>query len=211
MKRKTYRYQNEYENTVGLFWENSPASFVKLFANIVMVDYHELKVLDLGAGEGKNSVFFASKGAKVVAVDTSENALSKFTLQPNFIESEHRIYRIQEDILELSFPNESFDIIIAYGVLHCMNSYEEIVEMIKKIQLWLKKGGYFIGATFNNEIGIPDIQDYLCEESLLEKGQFETFFHGWDIIAKEDGIISETHCTTLISHKHSISRLIAKK
>jgi cyclopropane fatty-acyl-phospholipid synthase-like methyltransferase len=165
----------------------------------------------VGAGEGKNAVFLANMNANVTAVDVSEIALSRFARQPNYENCSQRITIIKEDIRNLSFRDEEFDIIVAYGVLHCLDSKEEIFSMVGSIKKWLKKGGYFVCATFTDEIPIPKVQTYLNEKSLLSQGELEGSLDDFEILNSENSIISEIHPTTNIEHKHSIVRIIAQK
>ena len=211
MKQNKHKYQEEYENTTGLFWGNKPAKYVRLFAETISPTLTELVVLDLGAGEGKNSVYLAKMGCNVTAVDISEIALSKFYLQDDYEIYKNKINKINCNILDSAFEDLQFDIIVAYGIFHCLSSQMEIERFVEKVKKWTKTGGYFIGATFTDEIPPPVVQEYLEFESFLPFGSFEKLFSNWKIICTEDEIITETHPTSRVSHQHSITRLIAQK
>jgi 2-polyprenyl-3-methyl-5-hydroxy-6-metoxy-1,4-benzoquinol methylase len=124
------RYEVEYENSESCFWEKSPAKYVKLFCSKYVTDLENLKVLDLGAGEGKNSVFLASQGAYVTAVDISTIALSRFSLQPNYIQCKKKINSIKGDVRTIDFDNNQFDLIVAYGIFHALDDVQEIYSLI---------------------------------------------------------------------------------
>ncbi len=211
MKETTYKYQTEYENTTGCFWQPLPAKYVKYFATLPNVIIQNSLVLDIGAGEGKNSVFLADLNANVIAVDISPIALSRFKMQPNYAKCAKRIKTINEDFRTLSFEKNTFDIIVAYGILHCLDSKEEVFAMLSKISSWLKSDGYFICSTFTNKISVPDTQAYLKEDSFLAEGELENSLNNFTIIKSENEIITETHPTNNIEHQHSLVRLIAKK
>jgi len=206
-----HKYQEEYETTVGLFWENKPAKYVRLFTESINHDLTNFSVLDLGAGEGKNAVYLASLGSRVIAIDISSIALSKFSLQNNFEQCKNNIDTINCNILDVDYEECQFDLVIAYGILHCLSNQKQIELIIGKIKKWIKPNGYFIGATFTNKIPPPDIQEYLEFDSFLPEGTFEQLFAKWKIIYSEDEIITETHPTSKIPHEHSITRLIAQK
>lgn len=211
MKQNKHKYQEEYENTAGLFWENKPAKYVRLFTETIQSDLSDWEILDLGAGEGKNAVFLAGLGGKVTAIDISAVALSKFQLQPNYDHNKNNINIVNCNVLDAVFDESRFDIIVAYGLLHCLANQEEITQFIERLKKSVKSGGYFIGATFTDIIPPPSIQDYLEVESFLPTGVFEQLFGDWDIISSEDAVITECHPTSNLSHQHSITRLIAKK
>jgi hypothetical protein len=111
----------------------------------------------------------------------------------------------------LDYKANSYDIIIAYGVLHALDSREEVYTMVKKIKTWLKSGGYFIGVTFTNKIGVPIIQNYLDEKSFLNEGELKELFTEWGTLYFEDDIITESHPTSKIIHQHSLSRILTRK
>lgn len=205
------KYQIEYEQSQGCFWEKAPAKYVKLFHDKYTSDLMNLKGLDIGAGEGKNTVFLAAKGCHMTAIDISSTALSRFNMQPNYNIGKSNIETICNDLRNIKYRNNTFDIVIAYGVLHCLSSNEEVKQMLKKIKSWIKVGGYFICATFTDEIAPPEIQSYLEYESFLPIGMLEFFFADWDILEKENAMITETHPTSQVEHSHSIVRLIARK
>ncbi len=205
------KYQIEYEKSIGCFWEKVPAKYVKLFANKYCIDFHKKSVLDLGAGEGKNAVFLASKGARVKAIDISPIALSRFNQQPNYYDALENIERICEDISNIDFEDETFDIIISYGILHCLSSATEVENYIYKIKKWIVPNGYFICATFTDKILPPESQSYLEYDSFLKQGKLKELFMDWKILEVENDIISEIHPTSNTQHKHSLVRLISQK
>ncbi|MDD4437680.1 MAG: class I SAM-dependent methyltransferase [Tissierellia bacterium] len=205
------KYQIEYEQSSDCFWAKEPAKYVRLFVDKYIPNLKGFEVLDLGAGEGKNAVYLASKGANVLGVDISPIALSRFNKQPNYFTAKENIHIECKNIRECSFDKESFDLVVAYGIFHCLSSRTEIAEYISTAKSWIKKNGYFIIVTFTDEIAPPDLQSYLEYESFLKKGELESFFEGWKILEKENGIITETHPTSKIEHEHSLVRLITQK
>lgn len=211
MKKIKYKYQDEYKNSKDCFWEKTPAKYVKLLSSLHNNNFIGKSILDLGAGEGKNSVFLANLGANIISVDVSEIAISRFNLQPNYYKSHNRIKTLTEDIQNLSFKNECFDIIIAYGILHCLEDRNAIYDMVEKIKSWLKLDGYFVCVTFTNQIAPPTNQEYLNINAFLNDGELQQLFKNWKLINSEDEIITETHPTSNIKHQHSLVRLITQK
>lgn len=209
MTDQKHKYQEEYEKSTDCFWDTKPAKYVKVLSGLLNVA--GLKVLDIGAGEGKNSVFLADLGAKVTAVEISSIALNRFSFQPNYTGCHGLITSINTDISSIEFNEEEFDVIIAYGILHCFSHKADIYALLKRIKTWVKTGGYFVCATFTNLIPPPPFQDYLEKEAFLDPGELQSIFRDWDIIKTEDDIIVETHPTSNIEHSHSIVRLICKK
>jgi 2-polyprenyl-3-methyl-5-hydroxy-6-metoxy-1,4-benzoquinol methylase len=205
------KYQIEYEKSNGCFWKREPAKYVRLFVDNYCSDLQKKRVLDLGAGEGKNAVFLAAKGANVKAIDISPIALSRFNQQPNYSAGHMNIDTICDNISNLDFKDDSFDIIVAYGILHCLSSVLEVENYIHKLKKWIAPNGYFICVTFTDELLPPDSQSYLDYESFLKQGELEKLFANWKILEVENDVISEIHPTSNIEHQHSLVRLIAQK
>ncbi len=57
------------------FWGKEPSTLVIRLLNKLPNEL-DLNVLDAGCGEGKNSIAFASRGAKVIGIDCSSLAIS---------------------------------------------------------------------------------------------------------------------------------------
>jgi len=69
------QYDLEYKKTRS-FWGWEPSKFVKRIEKYSKQNYKT--VLDIGAGEGKNSFFLAEKGLRVTAVEVSIYAIKNF-------------------------------------------------------------------------------------------------------------------------------------
>src|SRR6185312_15799505 len=98
------------------FWGKSPGSLVERF--ISTVPCHGLRALDLGCGEGKNAHALARAGAEVTAVDCSALAI---TNGRNAFPDEKIEWIVSTSASYLS-GCRSFDVIIMYGLLHCLPS-----------------------------------------------------------------------------------------
>ena len=205
-----HKYQKEYKNS-SCFWGTKPAKYVELFVNKFGKDLNGKKILDIGAGEGKNSVFLATYGASVVSIDISKIALERFNQQPGYLEYKENILCVISDVRQINFLPNSFDVVVAYGILHCLDNKSEIKKTISLIKNWVRIDGYTIISTFTNNLPIPEIQEYLMPESLLEDNELGNMFSEWNIIFQENDIITETHPTSNIEHKHSLVILIAQK
>jgi 2-polyprenyl-3-methyl-5-hydroxy-6-metoxy-1,4-benzoquinol methylase len=96
----------------------------------------ELEFLDLGCGTGANSGFLIKNGFKVTAVDFSESACTALSNQF----SSDRLKVINADITILELDVESFDCVIAAGVLECLE-LDEARCLFRKVEKWLKPGG----------------------------------------------------------------------
>jgi ubiquinone/menaquinone biosynthesis C-methylase UbiE len=153
-------------------WINDPTIFAQ-FA----IDYfpENGKLLDLGAGQGQDSRFFAKRGYAVTSIDISDLAL-KLSKE----KSEHEsldIEFMELDIADkLPFGDSSFDIVYSHLALQYFTD-EKTREMFKEICRVLKPQG--ILACLFNTIEDPETTDenykiiekdyYQSPEGLLKK------------------------------------------
>jgi ubiquinone/menaquinone biosynthesis C-methylase UbiE len=94
-------------------------------------------VLEIGAGVGTVSAFLSETyGMNVIGTD----------FDPKQIELARKLYpegsRLQyaiEDATKLSYPNESFDLVIAHNVFHHLPQWEDAFGEVRRV---LRPGGY---------------------------------------------------------------------
>ena len=95
-------------------------------------------VLDAGCGSCAHSVRLARRGLRVRAVDFSESALA---MARRHVEAQGLADRIElgrESLLELSFPDASFDYALCWGVLMHVPDVERAVAELARV---LRPGG----------------------------------------------------------------------
>jgi SAM-dependent methyltransferase len=104
----------------------------------------EMKILDAGCGEGRNSIYFIQKDYQIFGIDPNETAiqycrfLSK-SLNPNFDAHRFQVGRLEE----IPFHAGAFDAVICSAVLHFAESVDNFWQMIQEIHRVLKPGGIF--------------------------------------------------------------------
>lgn len=106
------------------FWEiNWSKETIRLPVNSFARKAYELigskrrTLLNLGCGNGADSLYFAKKGLMVTAVDWSSNALHQLgeTIKRHGIKN---VKVVQQDIAKMSLKSNSFDIVYAHLSLH---------------------------------------------------------------------------------------------
>ena len=108
------------------------------------------RVLDAGAGTGRNFRFLKSQKIEVTGIDSNPDYIQ--LLQSEFIESKAKI--IHSSIEEF-LPKKKFDFIICNAVLHFAESNNHFDEIFKKLVTFLELSGtLFIRMT--SDIGIEN-------------------------------------------------------
>lgn len=96
-------------------------------------------VLDLGCGQGRDSIFLASAGYKVTAVDNSEIGVHQMMKKSK--KRGVKLEGIVKDIFELKL-DKKFDVILFDMILHSFDKTQQI-KLFKKYSHCLRKNGIF--------------------------------------------------------------------
>lgn len=165
------------------------------------------KVLDVGCGEGKNAIHFARLGAHVEAFDISELALhNALSAWPDAHLVRWKRCSVNEWVWE---PNR-FDLIIAYGLLHCLASPDDIFKIVKCMQHATTPGGSNVICAFNSRS--QDLHAHpTLHPTLLSHTELSDLYHGWQLDVCTDNDLWETHPHCEHTHCHSLTRIIARK
>ncbi len=123
--------------------------------------------LDMGCGEGADSVFLARRGYKVTAFDKNEIYIGRFQ---KYCSDDHLDINIHlSDAMRFPFPRNKYDVIISMLVICCMkrSEFEFILPALKRS---LKPGGVLIVSS-RNELD-PEFQEYASSNRPVEPNTF---------------------------------------
>ena len=110
------------------------------------------KILDIGAGAGEYSLYFAEKGYEVNAVELADENINAFKRKIN---PAHNINLIQGNALDLSvYEDESFDIVLLFGPLYHLTLAEDRQRAIEEAKRVCKKSGKLFFAFITNDMVI---------------------------------------------------------
>lgn len=164
-----------------------------LFFKEWLLKFEPGSILMPADGEGRNGVFAARQGWKVISFDLSVNGQSK----AQQLAAEHHVTLeyIVGDLVDLSFEKESFD---AIGLVYAHFSAEKKAVFHKKLDACLKTGGIIILEAFskkhiqlnklNPEVGGPKDMDML-----YNKAEIIADFKNYEILmlAEEEILLNE--------------------
>ena len=146
---------------------------VKKWAQFLKEKKIKGKLLDVGCGNGKNSVYFAQKGFKVLGVDFTKEAINLSQKYANTKKSSAK-FEIK-DITKKQFNNEKeYEVVIDCGCLHHLrkkywNQYK------KNILRLIKEKGYFYLHGFSvNSKRIDNVSKK--RNWVVRKGHYTHFF-----------------------------------
>jgi tellurite methyltransferase len=190
-------FDNSYKNN-NAFFGVKPS---KLVLNILKY-INKGKVLDLGMGYGKNSIFLAKNNFDVSGIDISKEGINSCiqTCKNLNVNVDSKV----QDINAFEFKSK-YDVILAMNVLQFLK-----IEDIKKIILKMKSNTNInelnVISVFTKENGFEELFGYL-----FNKNELKEFYSDWEILEYEEFISDiEVHGNGK-PHTHAIAQLIARK
>ena len=159
------------------------------------------KILDIGAGAGEYSLYFARKGHEVSALELADANIAAFKKK---LTTEDRIDLVQGNALDLSrYADESFDIVLLFGPLYHLKNDADKQRCISEAKRVCKNNGKIFFAFISNDFVF--LTELVYNPNYFGNGDYdnETFrlndfpfvFHTVDAARKilADGDISILH------------------
>jgi tellurite methyltransferase len=138
---------------------------------------NNVKVIDIGCGEGRNAVFFAKKGYRVTAFDISKNGIKKAVKLAK--ENNVNITLFTADLWQYRL-SEPFDIIFSTGTLHYVPDNLKN-EIFSNYQEFTSNSGLNVFSLFVKKPFIPIPHDAEPHLNLWNSGELFTFYKDWRI------------------------------
>ena len=131
------------------------------------------KILDVGAGAGEYSLYFARKGYEVSALELADANIAAFRAK---ITDDTPVDLVQGNALDLSrYASESFDVVLLFGPLYHLHEEADKLRCIEESKRVCKKDGKIFFAFISNDIVILTMQQR--QDNYLMNGDYnkETF------------------------------------
>ncbi len=132
--------------------------------------HHGKKILEIGVGAGTDHLQWAraGAGAQCFGVDLTEAAIETTKARFSLYGFETTLKRL--DAETLSFPDNLFDIVYSWGVIHHSEKPEAIINEVRRV---LKPGGLFIGMFYGRRS--PLVFKFWVKHALLKGKPWLTF------------------------------------
>lgn len=143
-------YYNKFNEDKRLNTRHGQVEFLTCIKYIesYLKNYDKPKILEIGAGTGKYSGYFADKGYDVTAIELVKH---------NFrvIEEKHKnVKAIWGNALDLKLESDYYDIVLIFGPLYHLIDNEEKEKALNEAKRVLKKDGTLFAAYIMNDYAI---------------------------------------------------------
>jgi len=193
-------WAREYVRTPHRYiWGTEPSELAR---DVVWLPPARTRVLELGSGEGRDSVFLAARGFDVTGVELSRAGIDK----AERLARAHKVgvRWVHGDMARGHFGG-SFHLVVSCGAIHYVPRHAR-VRLFRRLKSVTFPGGYHAHIVFTAE------SVYIEKGELIDyfgSGELRGAYHDWRVIDHEHGMISCAADGLL--HQHSVERLIAQR
>ena len=128
-------------------YDQAEKQFATVYSDIIAktCKYLNLKdnVLDYGCATGSKTIELAQKVQQIHGLDISVEMINEAIKKKNELKISN-ISFTQGTIFDSDLEKNSFDAIIAYGIIHLLEDNQKVIQRIHEL---LKQGGLFISTT----------------------------------------------------------------
>lgn len=150
--------------------------------------------LDVACGAGRNALWLARHGFKVIAVDISWEGLQR--VQRRTRDENFDIQLVHADLESFALPPDTFDLII--------NSRFLLRPLFAAFRNVLKPGGLLLVETFTvDEIDV--LGGDIRRAYALERGELRQAFQDFELLMYEEGVFEEDE------GERGLARMIARR
>jgi len=138
------------------------------------------RILELGCGQGRDTLFFASKGIEITALDYSKVAIDgliKLAQEKNLLSNIHAsVYDVKGVI---PFRNEEFDALYSHMFFSMRFTWDDLKFMFQEIKRVLKSGGFnFFSVRDHNDKSYGKGRKIDSDDDVYDLNGFQIRFFG---------------------------------
>jgi SAM-dependent methyltransferase len=131
--------------TDNSFFGEEPSNFALSCYNEYMEKNNLKKMLELGCGQGRDTLFYASKGIDVTALDFSSvaiNGLIKHAKERNLLNNIYASIFDARSNNTIPFDKDGFDVVYSHMFFNMRFTWEQLKFMFQEIRRVLRSNGF---------------------------------------------------------------------
>lgn len=202
-------FDREYAKAKGMLYGEGPSIYLELFLRSERIPLGP--ALDIGCGDGRNSLFLARCGFSVTGVDLSEAAIARLTQEAN--RQGLNLKAFVADVRAYPYRPKRYRLIVANTILDHLEKREGD-RLVEDIQQTLMLEGYLFVTGFTTDD--PGYQGVTSRSSTAEyvkryfrPGELRDLFDRVTVIRYHEELFLDTKHGP--PHYHSIARLLARR
>jgi tellurite methyltransferase len=190
----------------GYYWGKEPNRLAETVVRLIPPEQRSsMRLVDLGAGEGRDSVFLARQGFSVTAVDLVPAGLAKARRLAR--EANVDIATAQGDLNDVALPGP-FEVVYSNGALEYIRP-ELRIARFTHFKAQTSPGGLHFMFAFSEHPEIEIAPDWGSNEYLYRRGELASYYEDWEVLDHYERIFDCTSSGT--PHRHAASVVVARK
>ncbi|ELY94862.1 methyltransferase type 12 [Natrialba chahannaoensis JCM 10990] len=186
------------------YWGTEPNELARQTVEREPVRADAPAVIDIGAGEGRDAVFFAEQGWTVYAMDVSPNGLEKAAHLAE--DRDVTIQPIEADANEASLP-EPVDVVYSAGTIQYVRPANREPQF-EHFKAKTTPGGLHVLFAFVDHPDVPTPPDWTANEYFYELGELAGYYEDWDVLRVDDLVFDDDSGGE--PHQHAAEILFAR-
>ena len=177
-------YYNKFNEDKRLNTRHGKVEFITSMKYILkyLKNIENPKIIDIGAGTGKYSIYLAEQGYDVTAVELIKHNL-------RIIEKNKKVKSYLGNAIDLSkFKDESFDLVILFGPMYHLISFEDKIKALEEAKRITKKNGYIFVQYCMNDYAV--IMHGFIDNNILESIKNKKIDKNYHVISDNKDLYS---------------------
>lgn len=179
------------------YWGTEPGSLARKAVEYLPAEPDGLQLLNLGAGERKDAVFFAERDFDVTAVDISPAGLAKAERLADERDVEITTRRADANEFE---PVEPVDVVLSSGVVQSIRPTVRD-RQFARLKKQTRPGGLHAIFAFVDHPDVPPAPDTTGDQILFGRDELQGYYADWTTEFTEERIFDDD--SSGVHHQHA--------
>jgi tellurite methyltransferase len=147
----------------------------------------DLTAIDVGAGEGRDSVYLAEQGVTVTAIDIAPNGLEKAQQLAEEHGVDITVHKADVNTLSLS---KEIDILYSIGTIQYLHPNSR-AEQFERFKAQTRPGGIHALFAFVDRDDIPPAPDWGDNEYYYSEAELKGYYDDWECLYSKELVFDD--------------------